>query len=212
MFVRTADRGETRSFILAVVVAELWVLVVDSSSMCYCYCLVLGYLWRDSQRWRWEYVSLTCPTGTIVTIIATSFLTPPRYTFTIFLFFLTVPEIPMHPHVYSNGIICLDLLSTGHGWSPVQNVESVCVSIQSMLTGNTKNGSAPPPLHSILSYRLIMIMGTERPEGDSQFVMTPMRSVRDINFVYDDPTVWKNCEGSDLYLFFFVLYALLLFI
>ncbi|KAH0610455.1 uncharacterized protein H6S33_011982 [Morchella sextelata] len=77
-------------------------------------------------------------------------------------------EIPMHPHVYSNGIICLDLLSTGHGWSPVQNVESVCVSIQSMLTGNTKN---------------------ERPEGDSLFVMTPMRSVRDINFVYDDPTV-----------------------
>lgn len=58
-----------------------------------------------------------------------------------------------------------------------------------MLTGNTKNGSAPPPLHSILSYRLIMIMGIERPEGDSQFVMTPMRSVRDINFVYDDPTV-----------------------
>lgn len=49
----------------------------------------------------------------------------------------------MHPHIYSNGIICLDLLSSSNGWSPVQSVESVCMSIQSMLTGNTKNGISP---------------------------------------------------------------------
>lgn len=55
------------------------------------------------------------------------------------------PEIPIHPHVYSNGVICLDLLSNGNGWSPVQSVESVCMSIQSMLTGNTKNGTRPHP-------------------------------------------------------------------
>ncbi|KAF8242364.1 UBC-like protein [Wilcoxina mikolae CBS 423.85] len=84
--------------------------------------------------------------------------------------FITAPdrEIPMHPHIYSNGVICLDLLSSGNGWSPVQSVESVCMSIQSMLTGNTKN---------------------ERPEGDDQFVLRAGRSVRDIQFVYDDPTV-----------------------
>jgi ubiquitin-conjugating enzyme E2 W len=82
--------------------------------------------------------------------------------------------IPIHPHIYSNGIICLDLLGTA-GWSPVQSVESVCMSIQSMLTGNTKN---------------------ERPQGDAEFVRSMGgaggfggRRLRDVRFVYDDNTV-----------------------
>ncbi|KAL3479361.1 putative ubiquitin conjugating enzyme [Aspergillus californicus] len=79
----------------------------------------------------------------------------------------TKRPIPIHPHVYSNGIICLDLLSSA-GWSPVQTVESVCMSIQSMLTANTKN---------------------ERPPGDSDFVSYNRRRPRDINFLYDDDNV-----------------------
>lgn len=92
--------------------------------------------------------------------------------------------IPVHPHIYSNGIICLDLLGTA-GWSPVQSVESVCMSLQSMLTGNTKN---------------------ERPPGDKEFCasMGPRgkdgwtsggrsgfgrRGLRDVRFDYDDDTV-----------------------
>lgn len=75
--------------------------------------------------------------------------------------------IPWHPHIYTNGIICLDLLDRS-GWSPVHNVESVCVSLQSMLTTNTKK---------------------ERPEGDEHFVRYNRSRPRDINFVFHDDTV-----------------------
>ena len=93
------------------------------------------------------------------------------------LLFLEAPEvvflqdsthkIPMHPHIYSNGIICLDLLDKA-AWSPVHNVESVCISLQSMLTGNTKQ---------------------ERPQGDEDFVRRNTRRPRDINFYFHDNTV-----------------------
>ncbi|KAL8662464.1 MAG: hypothetical protein Q9202_004707 [Teloschistes flavicans] len=89
----------------------------------------------------------------------------PEVTFTA----LTTPPrpIPLHPHIYSNGYICLDLLGT-QGWSPVQNVESVCMSIQSMLTGNTKG---------------------ERPPGDDDFVRRNTLRPRDVRFVYEDASV-----------------------
>jgi len=73
----------------------------------------------------------------------------------------------MHPHIYSNGIICLDLLGSS-GWSPVQTVESICMSLQSMLTANTRD---------------------ERPPGDKEFVAHNRRRIRDIPFVYEDDNV-----------------------
>jgi ubiquitin-conjugating enzyme E2 W len=75
--------------------------------------------------------------------------------------------IPIHPHIYSNGFICLDLLGK-QGWSPVQNVQSICMSIQSMLTGNTKS---------------------ERPPGDEEFVRTNRQTARDVSYIYHDNQV-----------------------
>ncbi|KAF9263111.1 UBC-like protein [Marasmius fiardii PR-910] len=40
-------------------------------------------------------------------------------------------QIPIHPHVYSNGHICASIL--GNEWSPVLSVIAVCVTLQSML-------------------------------------------------------------------------------
>ncbi|KAL3642100.1 putative ubiquitin-conjugating enzyme E2 17 [Castilleja foliolosa] len=65
-----------------------------------------------------------------------------------------VPPAPMHPHIYSNGHICLDILYDS--WSPAMTVSSICISILSMFEAlrlspsdndryvkNCKNGRSP---------------------------------------------------------------------
>ncbi|KAK9768388.1 hypothetical protein K7432_001048 [Basidiobolus ranarum] len=50
-------------------------------------------------------------------------------------------NIPVHPHVYSNGHICINILYTH--WTPAQTVATVCLSLQSMLS-SCKKKERPP--------------------------------------------------------------------
>ncbi|KAI1713520.1 ubiquitin-conjugating enzyme domain-containing protein [Ditylenchus destructor] len=53
----------------------------------------------------------------------------------------TGDNIPVHPHVYSNGHICLSILTDD--WTPALSVQSVCLSILSMLSSG-KEKKRPP--------------------------------------------------------------------
>lgn len=51
------------------------------------------------------------------------------------------PSIPVHPHVYANGHICLSILADD--WSPALTILSVCVSLQSMLSSCSQKQRPP---------------------------------------------------------------------
>eukprot|EP00882_Tetradesmus_deserticola_P004230 GHRQ01004467.1.p1 GENE.GHRQ01004467.1~~GHRQ01004467.1.p1 ORF type:complete len:169 (+),score=69.39 GHRQ01004467.1:340-846(+) len=67
-------------------------------------------------------------------------LEPPEVTF--------LTPTPVHPHIYSNGHICLDILYDGQngGWSPALTINKLCLSLRSMLASNTEKRRPPGDL------------------------------------------------------------------
>ncbi|GMF04971.1 unnamed protein product [Ambrosiozyma monospora] len=78
----------------------------------------------------------------------------------------------MHPHIYSNGHICLNILyedNTGDGgWAPTQTLQSLAISIHSMLSGNHER---------------------KRPEGDERYCKSAPLNPLKSRWQFDDDKV-----------------------
>lgn len=84
---------------------------------------------------------------------------------------LTFESFEQHPHIYTNGHCCVSILSTE--WSPVLNVTSVLLTMQSMLASCKKK---------------------EKPKDNDRYVKHAPISPKDTVWSFHDEYVTISCS------------------
>jgi len=125
---------------------------------------VMGH--SDLHTWQ---VRLTGAPGTLYEgeHFKLQFKFSPKYPFDSPEVTFTGENIPLHPHIYSNGHICLSILTDD--WSPALSVQAVCLSIISMLSSCKEK---------------------KRPPDDAFYVKTCSKNPKKTKWWYHDDTVW----------------------
>ena len=138
------------------------------------------------------------PKGTLFEgeVFTLSFKFGPKYPFDSPEVIFVGENIPVHPHVYSNGHICLSILT--EDWSPALSVQAVCLSIISMLASAKEKVIIFAYTLVLLEHKrqeiylidyYVLFAFQKRPPDNSFYVKTCHKNPKKTKWWYHDDSV-----------------------